>query len=46
MFLFQGFLNSINSKLNHKKQLRKTFKKVFRGYKTLEEIKLRYNSDV
>lgn len=29
-----------------KKELRKTFKTIFRGYKTLEEIKVRYNSDV
>lgn len=38
--------SSSNLTLNHGKELRKTFKKIFKGYKTLEEIKSRYMSDI
>lgn len=38
--------SSSNLTLNHGKELRKTFKKVFEGYKTLEEIESRYKSDI
>jgi DNA-binding Lrp family transcriptional regulator len=38
--------SSSNLTLNHGKELRKTFKKVFEGYKTLEEIESRYISDI
>jgi hypothetical protein len=35
-----------NIKLNHSKELRKAFKKVFKGYKTLEEIESRYRQNI
>lgn len=38
--------SSSNLALNHRKELRRTFKKVFKGYKTLEEIESRYISDI
>ncbi|GAH34144.1 unnamed protein product [marine sediment metagenome] len=38
--------SSSNLTLNHRKELRKTFKEVFKGYKTLEEIESRYISDI
>jgi hypothetical protein len=38
--------SSCNLTLNHRKELRKTFQKVFKEYKTLEEIESRYISDI